>query len=238
MSAPLVDILLPVLGRPHRALPFMEDLVASMPGDVRLIVIASPWDTDTVVAWHQLETSPFPLTPTVVLLEREPGSFAQKINYGERMCRQYPLLAAREPAPWIMLVGDDVKPHAGWLPRALAAGARPNVCVVGTDTYGPIPDGQTPHPLIRRSYIAERGASWDGPGVVCHEGYRHNFVDVEIAVLAKGRGVWSDSDAIVEHCARYQGKAPDDDTYRISDDTVDDDRRLWEFRQAQHAEVI
>jgi hypothetical protein len=238
VSAPLVDILLPVLGRPHRALPFMEDLIASMPGDVRLIVIASPWDTDTVVAWHQLETSPFPLTPTVVLLEREPGSFAQKINYGERMCRQYPLLAAREPAPWIMLAGDDIKPHAGWLARALAAGARPNVCVVGTDTYGPIPDGQTPHPLIRRSYIVERGASWDGPGVVCHEGYRHNFVDVEIAVLAKNRGVWVDSDAIVEHCARYQGKAPDDDTYRISDETVDDDRRRWEFRQAQHADAV
>jgi hypothetical protein len=211
----------------------MEDLVASMPGDVRLVVIASPWDTDTVAAWHQLEASLFTLAPTVVLLDREPGSFAQKINYGERMCREYPLLAAREPAPWIMLVGDDVKPHPGWLPRA-----RPNVSVVGTDTYGPIPDGQTPHPLIRRSYIAEHGASWDGPGVVCHEGYRHNFVDVEIAVVAKGRGVWSDSDAIVEHCARYQGKAPDDDTYRISDETVDDDRRLWEFRQAQHAEAV
>jgi hypothetical protein len=238
VTAPLVDILLPVLGRPWRARPFMEDLVASMPGDVRLIVIASPWDTDTVAAWHQLETSLLTLAPTVILLDQEPGSFAQKINYGERMCREYPLLAAREPAPWIMLVGDDVKPHPGWLPKALAAGARPNVCVVGTDTHGPIPDGQTPHPLIRRSYIAERGASWDGPGSLCHEGYRHNFVDVEIAVLAKNRGVWVDSDAIVEHLARYQGKAPHDGTYAISDETVDEDRRLWEFRQNEYGAVI
>jgi hypothetical protein len=69
--------------------------------------------------------------------------------------------------------------------------------------------------LIARDYIDEVGASWDGPGVVCHEGYRHWFVDDEIVTAARQRGVFAPALAsVVEHHHPLYGTAPDDETYR------------------------
>jgi hypothetical protein len=238
MTAPLIDILVPVLGRPQNAAPFMESLINSQPGDVRVIVVASPWDGSTIGAWRELADAGVGLCPQVVLYPGNPGSFAQKCNHGARVTRDYAAQWQRTPAPWVFLVGDDVKFHDGWAAAALAAGARPNVCVVGVNSAGPLNDGSTPHQLVRRSYIADPGASWDGPGSLLHEGYRHNFCDVELATLAQQRGVWVDApDAVVEHLCLYQGKAPMDPTYQISVDTVDADRELWTFRSQHFADV-
>ena len=240
MTAPLLDLFVPVLGRPQRAAPFMESLDASQPGDVRVTVVVSSWDHETLEAWMEVRRS-FPCGPwlhgrlAIYMLEAEPGSFAQKCNAALALTGE-PTMP--EPAPWVMLCGDDVAFHRGWLAAALAAGAQRGVCVVGTNTAGPIPDGGTPHPLLRRSYIDEQGASWDGPGSLCHEGYRHNFVDVEIATIAKDRGVWADApQSIVEHLCHYQGKADVDPTYQISADTVEADRALWNFRSAHYMDT-
>jgi hypothetical protein len=87
--------------------------------------------------------------------------------------------------------------------------------------------------LIRRSYIDEVGASWDGPGIVCHE-YGHQFVDDEIVAAARQRGVWQMAlGSIVEHLHPYWNKADDDDIYRKGRETMDADRATFEARAAK-----
>ncbi len=72
------------------------------------------------------------------------------------------------------------------------------------------------HLLIRRSYIDEHGASWDGPKLVCHEGYRHNYVDDEIVMAAKTRGQWAMAlGSFVEHLHPLWEKGEDDATYEL-----------------------
>jgi hypothetical protein len=56
--------------------------------------------------------------------------------------------------------------------------------------------------------VAGVGASWDGPGIVCHEGYRHWFVDDEITVAAQLRGVFQAAlGSHVEHL--HNGSVPE-----------------------------
>lgn len=230
---PDLDIFVPVLGRPHRAEPFMESLAESEPGDVRVTVVVSSWDHETAVAWtvvmRELGGRGIAARLGVHVLDAEPGSFAQKCNYA------FQATAGPDPAPWLMLCGDDVAFHLGWW-DAFTEHTSGAWSVIGTHTMGPIPDGGTPHPILRRSYVDMVGAGWDGPGVLCHEGYRHNYVDIEIAHAAQDRGTWlypTDRPIEVEHLARYQHKAPDDETYRISDRTVAADREL--YRNRAHA---
>jgi hypothetical protein len=92
------------------------------------------------------------------------------------------------------------------------------------------------HPLIRRSYVDERGASWDGPGTVAHEGYRHWFVDNEWTLVAQQRGVFASAlGSVVEHLHPIWGKGADDDVYRKGQSQADRDKRIWVRRQKEHA---
>ncbi len=70
------------------------------------------------------------------------------------------------------------------------------------------------HMLIRRSYIDEIGSSWDGPGIVAHEGYHHWYVDDEIVMAAKLRGRFQAAvGSHVQHFHPMGGKVPDDEVY-------------------------
>lgn len=213
MTLPAVDVLVPVMRRPHRAGPFMESLRTSGV-DVDVWAVAAPDDRATRKAWRLAGAH-------VLICPNPPGSFAQKINWGYAHTR----------APWMLLVGDDVRFHPGWLKAAMGH-ARRGAFVIGTQTAGTIPDGGTPHPLINRAYVDERGAGWDGPGVLCHEGYRHNFVDVEIALTAQDRGVWAYArDAVIEHLHHiHGGKAPVDEVYELGTSFLAQDRQLFERR--------
>jgi hypothetical protein len=91
------------------------------------------------------------------------------------------------------------------------------------------------HLLIRRNYIDERGASWDGPKVVCHEGYRHNFPDDEIVTVAKQRGVWAFAKhSEVEHLHPFWGDAEVDATYELGQSSFEQDQALFLGRLAEH----
>jgi hypothetical protein len=81
--------------------------------------------------------------------------------------------------------------------------------------------------------VDEQGASWDGPGVVAHEGYGHWFVDDEIVTVAKQRGVWVAALASkVEHLNPLWGKGEMDPIYERGQATADADRALWQERLA------
>lgn len=213
-------VIVPVLGRPQNAAPLMASLLAST-GLATVYAVADEEDRDTAQAWRDAGAR-------VVLHPGGGGTFAQKVNHGYRATRE----------PWLFLVGDDVRFEAGWLDQAQAA-ARDGAHVIGTnDLHNPrvLAGEHATHLLIRRAYVDERGASWDGPGIVCHEGYRHNFVDDEIVTVAKQRGVWAmATHSRVEHLHPAWGGAETDATYELGQESFEDDRTRFEKRTAEHA---
>jgi len=211
-------VIVPTMNRPQNAAPFMRSLKAST-GLATAYAVCDPDDTASAAAWLA--------EGAVVLFSNRGHTFAQKVNHG--------YLETDEP--WLFIVGDDVRFHPGWLDHAQAVAKSHDAAVVGTNDLGNprvVAGEHATHMLIRRSYVDEHGASWDGPGVVCHEGYGHWYVDDEIVTAAKQRGVWQMAlGSIVEHLHPAWGKADQDDTYRRGQVTVVEDRKLFAQRFEQ-----
>lgn len=228
-TARLVDVIVPVLARPHRAQPFLDSLWSTIdPDQVGLLVVADDTDTATVAAWSG--RAPVLLYPS----RSGVGSFPRKVNYGYGAFR-----GGAYRADWVLLVGDDVRFHPGWLDAALDRAAETGAQVVGTNDLGAprvLAGEHTTHPLIARRYIEACGASWDGPGVVCHEGFRHSYVDDEVVLAAKQRDVWTfAANAIIEHLHPAFGKGETDGTYEIGAASMAGDQVLFEQRRAKYA---
>ncbi len=221
-------VIVPVLGRPQNAAPFMESLRASGAPLATVYAIADDADTTTADAWLEAGATVLPYPALRDGAAWLPGTFAQKVNFGYEKTSE----------PWLLLAGDDVKFHPGWLDQAQHA-ARDGADVVGTnDLHNPrVTAGEhSPHPLVRRAYIDEQGASWDGPGTVAHESYGHWFVDDEIVVAAKQRGAWVMAiHSRVEHLHPLWGLAADDGTYALGREHIEADKALFEKRLAEHA---
>jgi GT2 family glycosyltransferase len=215
-------VIVPVLRRPQNAAPFMESLKASGAPLARVYAVADFDDPDTAKAWDEAGA-------TVLTWQGPPpGTFAQKVNIGYRATSE----------PWLLLAGDDVKFHPGWLDHAQHA-ARDGADVIGTnDLHNPrVTAGEhSPHPLVRRAYIDEQGASWDGPGTVAHEGYGHWFVDDELVTAAKRRDTWVMAHhAKIEHMHQLWGLAEDDETYALGRGHIEADKALFGKRLAEHS---
>lgn len=216
-----VAILVPVLGRPEHAEPFMRSLFASTGLAHAYAICDDDWD-DTAHAWKQAGAT------VLEFAGKGPGTFAQKINRGYRATSE----------PWLFLVGSDVRFHPGWLDHAQAiAGDRYHV--VGTQDLGNprvISGEHATHLLVRRSYVDEQGASWDGPGTVAHESYRHWFVDDEIVTVAKQRGVWAMAlGSKVEHLHPAWGKGERDAVYDLGESHAQADQERFQARLAEHS---
>lgn len=183
--------------------------------------VATVTDEATVAAWIAARANVL-TTPRV--------TFAEKVNHAFRLTGE----------AWLFLVGDDVVFHSGWADELLRAAAETNANVIGSnDLANPrtAEGSHAPHMLISRRYIADAGASWDGPGLVCHEGYRHMYVDDEIVTAAKQRGEFAFArDAVVEHLHPAVEKAEVDATYRLGWSYADLDKsrfaeRMREFKR-------
>jgi len=226
-AAEEVAIIVPVARRDN-AEAFMSSLEASLaPGqkdNVRVYVMADASDVVMTRQWRRADQGGAEVFVDLHHYLREMGSFAEKVNRGFEVSNE----------PWLFLVGDDVRFHKGWLDQAMEVARQTNVFVVGTNDLGNpavLAGEHATHMLISRSYVDRVGASWDGPGIVCHEGYRHWFVDNEIVVAAKQRGVWAPCLAShVEHLHPYYGKAAPDEVYRIGERAAGTDRALWDQR--------
>lgn len=215
-------VIVPVMQRPANAKPFMESLRAST-GLAEVYAVADIGDTDTINAWKAEHAI------VLVTAGETPGTFAEKVNIGYRESQQ----------PWLFLTGDDVRFHAGWLDHAQAV-AGEQFHVVGTnDLANPrvVAGEHATHMLIRRSYVDEHGASWDGPGVVAHQGYRHWYVDDEIVTAAKQRDAWAMAlGAIVEHRHPMFGTAESDAVYELGQSRAATDRKTFRARCRKHAD--
>lgn len=214
-----VAVVVPVLRRPQNAVPFMQSLRAST-GLATVYAVADDDDPETAEAWAAAGAE---------VVVGDAVTFAKKVNLAYGKTRQ----------PWLFLTGDDVRFRAGWLDHAQHVAATFNGLVVGTNDLGNarvLAGEHATHLLVRRSYVDEVGASWDGPGVVAHEGYRHWYVDDEIVTAAKRRGVWQMAlGSIVEHLHPMWGKAEGDDVYELGEAASAEDKALFEARLAEHS---
>lgn len=235
-----VDVLVPVMRRPQNAEPFMRALRAST-GLATVWAVCDATDDETRNAWTAAGARVVSIavaggrvwTPLEGALMPEgpflPGTFAQKVNAGFKATSQ----------PWVFVCGDDVRFHAGWLDHAEAtAGDRYHVIGTNDLSNARVVSGEhSTHLLMRRSYVEEQGGSWDGPGVLAHEGYGHWFVDDEIVLAAKQHNAWAMAlGSIVEHLHPIFGKAEDDDVYRLGQARAKKDQAHFKER-FHHARV-
>jgi hypothetical protein len=216
-----IDIIVPVLGRPEHAATFVGSLDHSGVEDHRVHVYPMCENQDDLSAWDRFGYGYLGAGHT----------FAEKVNYGYKLT----------DAEWVLLVGTDVKFHQGWIDRLEdVVRHMPEACVLGTKDLGNprVTEGtHTCHPVISRAYIDQVGSSWDGPGVVCHE-YRHCFVDDEIVTVAKQRGVWSPTKAVIEHMHPYWDKGEYDEVYQEGESWMEIDRFEWIRRVKEYAPEV
>lgn len=213
-------VIVPVLQRPQNAAPFMRSLRASS-GLATAYAVFQDDDEATADAWLAAGAEVLRVSPAAT-------SFASKVNAGY----------AKTHEPWLFVCGDDVTFRAGWLDHAQHVAATFGAHVVGTNDLGNprvMAGEHATHLLIRRAYIDERGASWDGPGAVAHEGYRHWYVDDEIVTAAKQRGAWQMAlGAVVEHNHPLWGKAAEDEVYALGQSFAEADRGVFERRCGEY----
>jgi hypothetical protein len=213
-------VIVPVMNRPASAAPFMRYMRAST-GLANVYAICDPPDTSTQDAWRDAGAN--------VIISDRGYTFAQKVNCGYEHTSE----------PVLFFTGDDIHPYPGWLDHAQHVMVRDGVGLVATNDLGNarVTSGEhATHPLISRQYIDERGASWDGPKTVAHEGYGHWYVDEEWSWVAKLRGEFGAAlGSVVEHLHPIWGKGDDDATYRRGQASVNADRLLWERRVREYA---
>lgn len=214
-------IIVPVLERPDAAARFMASAVETAPA-ATVYAVATRTDQETAEAWRAAGAT---------VIETDRVTFAEKANDGYRASSE----------PWVFLVGDDVRFHPGWLEQAQHVARITGAELVATnDLFNRAVQAgaHATHPLIRRSWIDSHGASWDGPGTVAHEGYRHWYVDNEWTLVAQQAGVFGYAPtAIVEHLHPLAGKAANDHVYDLGQSAVEADQQLWIDRAARYAQV-
>lgn len=234
---PEIAVIVPVAQRDN-ARTFLSSLRDSLEPaqrhDVWVYLMADRHDREVIEAWSKAAGE---LYPSIIINKGiyEPfdgmatmGTFAQKANRGYRISDE----------PWLFVVGDDVRFHPGWLDHAMSKAGESTRSVIGTNDLGNprVMSGEhATHFFVLRRYVDEQGASFDGPGVLCHEGYRHWYVDDEIIELAKRRGQFAPClDAVVEHLHPLFGKGEPDDVYRIGGAAAERDERLWAARLKEY----
>ncbi len=217
----MIDILIPVLGRPQNAQPLVDNIHAATTVPHTILFVCSRDD--------QPEIDACTATGAVVVLSDD-GRYAPKINLASGFAH------SNNASEWLFLGADDLRFHPGWDVAAIdtgysAVGAR----VIGTNDLGnpTVMSGKhATHSLVHRSYIAQ--GTFDEPGKLLHEGYEHNYVDNEFVATAKARGVWAfASESHVEHLHPFWRKGTDDDIYKQGRKTYHQDGQTWKARQKE-----
>ena len=212
----MIDILLPVLGRPQSAQPLVDNIHENTSVEHRILFLCSRDDTAQIEAC-------FATDARTVVMQYPAGQadFSRKINAGFHATNQ----------EWVFMGADDLTFEPHWDTTALKlAGDRFHVVGTNDLANAQVKRGQFgTHCLIRRRYITEQGGTADqGHGTVLHEGYDHNFVDRELCHVAQSRGVFVFArHSRVKHSHYLWKTAAKDDTYRKALRHYQDDYRLF-----------
>lgn len=217
----MIDILCPVLGRPANVGPLVESFKATASPMDEIHFLCSPGDDAQTEACLQSGQH-------TLIVEWPAGhaDYARKMNYGFRMTER----------PYLLLAADDVTFTDGWREALMECAGE--FGVIGTNDLASrmVKSGRSStHPLVRRSYIEVYGGSLDGPGVLIHEGYDHNFSERELIDLAKRRGQWTFCrEAVIRHRHPLWRTTQWDDTYRKAMAGYEADARLFSDRRKRY----
>lgn len=213
----MITILIPVLGRPERASQVVASIRSNSHSTPEILFLCSPGDGDEFSACCNTGEH-------TILVDWQPGhgDYARKMNHGFRHSHN----------DFVLLGADDLVFHKHWDQEVLVVAQQSGAAVVGTNDLGnPAVTRKhqfSTHALVRRSYVKKQGASADGPGVLCHEGYDHNFVDRELWDVAESRGLTAFAPrSRVEHMHPHWGKSVMDATYEKGLAQFFDDQRLY-----------
>lgn len=217
----MIDILVPVLNRPNNVVPFLDGLRANTQVKVRVIFLCSIGDEDEIRACSASGED------VRVCAWASDHDYPRKMNYGFTVGSN----------PWVFLGADDIEFQPGWDTNALMAAEKTGALVVGLNdmAHPDVKKGRTStHPLVNRRYVTEQGAALDGPGVLIHEGYDHNYSERELNCLAQSRLVWTFArNACVKHKHPAWGTADIDDTYIKGRRSIGVDHQLFLTRSFQ-----
>lgn len=223
-----VDILIPVLGRPDRAAKVAESAYDAATVITAITFLCSPGDEAQIAACMAV-----PVADTIVVTwEPEGGDYAKKINYGAKVTG----------AEHVFTGADDLVFEYGWDQGCLNRIGPLGVC--GTNDLGNalVRSGRhSTHSLVSMEYINAVGATYlDGPGVLLHEGYDHQWIDNELVHAAQQRRQWAFSPSpAVEHLHPFwpdehgHPKARMDPTYEKAMRGGRSDQRLYLKRRRE-----
>lgn len=217
----MIDIFVPVLGRPYAAEPLVQSVIdATVDTSFRITFICSKDDDEEIEACMRTGED-------VIVMSMSAGAsdYPKKMNAAFRDTEQ----------EWILLAADDLEFQRNWDSLALHVAEKTEASVVATNDMAnaQVRSGRFgTHCLVRRSYVIERGASADGPGILVHEGYDHNFCDRELCAVAQSRGVYAfAAQSVIHHRhPHFDRRQPMDDTYRKGLARFHDDQRLFYSR--------
>ena len=217
----VISVLVPVLNRPQNAKPLVDSIRENTTVEHEIIFLVSPGDTEeraAVVAcevpWIEME---FPAGG---------GDYAKKINEGFNC----------SGGEFVFTAADDVTFTPGWDVEILKVAERTGAGMVGSnDDANPLVKRgrHSTHSLFSRAYIDSVGGTFfDGPGVVYHEGYDHQWIDTEAVKAAMDRGQWAFAmnSVVAHHHPIYDRTVAYDDTYRKALGDASADKRLYTER--------
>lgn len=199
-----VAVLIPLM-RAHRIAGLVQNIRETTP-DCHIVVMATGECADAT------------RTLGVSLLEDNGGTWAQRINAGYVVTTESHLFTG----------ADDLLFHDGWFEAAMRVMETVDGVVAVNDLY----NTAGVHYLVSRNYVQTLGGCVGEPGVVCHEGYKHSYVDDEIRATAQFHGRWGGvvQDAVVEHLHPGAGKGDLDDVYRIGEASMPQGKELFASR--------
>ena len=222
--------LVPVLDRPENVRPLvLSFLTSGQPGI--LVFICEIGDEAERLMIERARTARVEVVEVV-----DAHTWPEKINAG---------YDAYKGADWYLCAADDVSFMDGWWDATRELREQKWVGVIGTNdspdgTGNPaVANGQhTCHPLVRGSYIEQRGI-WGEKDKIVSEDYHHWYVDNELVVTAKLREAWAFCrEAVLHHHHPYWEGGELDDTYRLGESNSDKDYQTWIRRSEQFGPLI
>lgn len=237
----MIDLLIPVLNRPERVLPLLSSIRAATisPGYTVNFVVTED-DVDEVAMIEDVSSMLFgppdlnEVVRIITVEKRDSGDYAGKIN------DSFHHTSWPEANPFVLLGADDLHFHPRWDIEVLDVFSQDeSALVVGTNDLGNktvMAGRHSTHPVLSREYVMVHGASWDGPGVVYHEGYDHQYCDTELIELAVQRDCFRFAkDAHVEHLHPFWGKGEMDAVYRKGQRASQADAKLFQQRKRAYS---
>ncbi len=214
----MIDILIPVLGRPKNAAKVAQSISTHTRVPHTTIFLCSRHDDAEIEACAD--------TGCVTWLVSD-ERYAPKINEGVKV------ELGGEPSEFVFLGADDLAFHDGWDLEAIARFEETDKPVIGTNDLGNptvIAGRHATHSLVHRSYI-EQGTI-DDSTILLHEGYDHNWVDTEFIETAMMRDSFTFAfESHVEHLHPFWKKGPTDVIYKRGQKHYHHDHRLFRERR-------